>query len=112
MAGKTYVSAVPLTMVRTVSGGYQNVLQGDPIPGEAVDPKDLKRLVRKGFLKEFKEVEKKAESAKPSVPAKSAAKADWVAYATDEARGNDRLTPEDADGKTRDELAEFFTPKA
>lgn len=50
---KTYVSAVPLTMVRLAEGGYSNVLQGDPIAGEAVDADDLKRLVRKGFLKEF-----------------------------------------------------------
>lgn len=38
-------------------------------------------------------------------PAKSASKVDWVAYATDEARGELRLTPEDAEALTRDQLA-------
>ncbi len=41
-------------------------------------------------------------------PARSASKADWVAYATDDARGDDRLSSEDADAATRDELAERF----
>lgn len=70
MASKIYVSAVPLTMVRLVEGGYLNVLQGDPIPGEAVQPDDLKRLVRKGFLKEAEApAQKGADSAKePTVP--------------------------------------------
>lgn len=67
MASKIYVSAVPLTMVRTVAGGYQNVLEGDQIAGEAVNPEDLKRLVRKKFLVEKKD-EEKAKSAASSTP--------------------------------------------
>lgn len=45
-------------------------------------------------------------------PSRSGSKADWVAYATAEARGDDRLTAEEADAATRDELAErFLGPK-
>lgn len=48
----TYVSAVPLTMVRLVDGGYHNVFKDEPIAGTSVDPDNLKRLVRKGYLVE------------------------------------------------------------
>lgn len=65
----TYVSAVPLTMVRLVDGGYRNVLEGDPIEGEAVDPDDLKRLVRKKFLTKLEAAAKKAAEADESKPA-------------------------------------------
>jgi hypothetical protein len=41
-------------------------------------------------------------------PAKSASKPEWVAYATDEARGADRMSAEDAEKATRDELAAKF----
>lgn len=42
------------------------------------------------------------------VPAKSASKAVWVAYATDEARGDDRLSDGDAGALTRDQLADKY----
>lgn len=42
-------------------------------------------------------------------PAKSASKADWIAYATHDATPN-RLSAEQADPMTRDELAEHFNP--
>ncbi|HXH77310.1 hypothetical protein [Nocardioides sp.] len=45
-------------------------------------------------------------------PAKSASKVDWVTYATDEARGEQRLTPEDAEAATRDQLAEKYLAPA
>ncbi len=41
---------------------------------------------------------------------KASSKADWVAFATDDARGDDKLSAEDAEAMTRDELAEKFTP--
>lgn len=62
MASKTYVSAVPLAMVRLAGGGYQSVLEGDPIAAEAVEPDDLKRMVRKGYLREAKAEDVKATS--------------------------------------------------
>lgn len=55
-----------------------------------------------------KEVAPEAVSATPetaSTPTKSSSKADWVTYATDEARGEQRLTTEEAEKATRDELA-------
>lgn len=91
----TYVSAVPLTMVRLAEGGYRNVLQGDPIVGQAVDAEDLKRLVRKGFLVEKAD----DEGASDGPPAKSASKGDWEAYARSQG-----ATDEELDGLTKDEL--------
>lgn len=98
---KIYVSAVPLTMVRTVEGGYRNVLEGDPIAGEAVQPEDLKRLVRKGFLKEL---EVKVEADAGGAPAKSASKGDWVEFAVSQG-----LSEEDANAATKDELVEKYS---
>ena len=54
---KIYVSAVPLTMVRLIDGGYRNVLQGEQVAGDAVEPENLKRHLRKGFLVEAEEAE-------------------------------------------------------
>lgn len=48
----TYVSAVPLAVVRTIDGGYRNVYRDEEVAGAAVDPDNLERLVRKGFLVE------------------------------------------------------------
>lgn len=50
------------------------------------------------------------EPALPQVPAKSAAKADWVAYATHEAHGDAALTEQAAKAMTRDQLADQFAP--
>lgn len=41
-------------------------------------------------------------------PSKSASKSDWVAYATSEDRGDDRLTEEQANELTRDQLVERY----
>lgn len=100
MSKKIYVSAVPLTMVRTVDGGYRNVLEGDPIAGEAVDTTDLERLVRKGFLVEF-ETDEAVDPSGP--PAKSASKGDWEAYARSQG-----ATDEDLDGVTKDDLVATY----
>lgn len=97
MSNKTYVSAVPLTMVRLVDGGYRNVLEGDQIAGEAVDPDDLKRLVRKGFLVE------KDDDQPAGPPAKSAPKGAWEAYARSQG-----ATDEDLDGVTKDDLVATY----
>lgn len=43
-----------------------------------------------------------------TTPAKSASKADWVAYATDDARGEDKLDAEVADKATKDQLVDMF----
>lgn len=47
-----------------------------------------------------------------AVPTRGAAKGKWVAYATHEDRGEDRLTEDDAKAATRDELADkYLGPK-
>lgn len=46
------------------------------------------------------------EPADPKVPARSASKADWVKHVTSDAAGDQRLSDDDAQAKTRDELAE------
>jgi hypothetical protein len=40
------------------------------------------------------------------VPTRGSSKADWLTYVTSEAAGDKRLTPEEAEAKTRDQLAE------
>lgn len=89
----TYVSAVPLAMVRTVEGSYRNVYQDEPIEGEAVEPENLKRLVRKGFL-----VESAADAAE-GPPAKGAKLEVWQDYARTQG-----ATDEDLDGVTKADL--------
>lgn len=96
MSDTTYASAVPLTMVRLVDGGYRNVLQGDPISGDSVDPKDLERLVRKGFLVKVDVVDQEAPS---GPPAKSSSKGDWEAYARSQGATDENLA-----GATKDDL--------
>lgn len=46
---KTYVGAWPLTMARTVSGGYAQVYAGDPVTVD-IATDDLKRLLDEGAL--------------------------------------------------------------
>lgn len=96
-SNKTYVSAVPLTMVRLASGGYQNVLEGDPIAGEAVNPEDLKRLVRKKFLVEApKGVDKSASQ--PPAPNADTVDGILAAVGDDKGKANKALDAEKAKG--------------
>lgn len=98
--------------VYVVTAPYVTVDQGDAVRGfyagasfEAEDDA-VAHLLRKGMVVEATEPEPEPESEPAGqTPAKSASKADWVAYATDEARGEDRLSEEEADALTRDELA-------
>lgn len=100
---KTYVSAVPLTMVRLVDGGYRNVLEGDPIAGEAVDAKDLKRLVRKGFLVEHKPPKEKGSSSSNDDPNPGTAAYVLKEVGTDKAKAKAALDQEKA-GQNRTTL--------
>lgn len=96
----------------TIVGFYKRAVLPDN-----VDEAHLRRLVDKGLVEE-QELDE-PEGAEPldpddladglsALPARSASKADWVAYATDEARGEQRLTAEEADGLTRDQLAAAY----
>jgi len=123
----------PLTVVRLADGRRANVHAGSFAP-EDVDVADAERLVKGGFLEEVAptpvveaaEPEPEAEpepvaeegaepeaepspepvAVEPKAPGKSASKAEWVAYAIDEARGADKLDVEVAEAMTRDQLAE------
>lgn len=104
-SNKTYVSAVPLTMVRLASGGYQNVLQGDPIAGEAVNPEDLKRLVRKKFLVEApKGVDKSASQ--PPAPNPDTVEAILKDVGEDKAKAKAALDAEQAKETPRSSLVD------
>lgn len=82
-------------------GRERIALRGETVD---IDPDAYDQHLPMGaFVEEAPEDEEK-----DGTPVRSASKADWVAYATDEARGDDRLTPEDADAATRDELAERY----
>lgn len=94
----TYVSAVPLAMVRTIDGGYRNVYRDEEVAGAAVDPDNLERLVRKGFLVEKDETSDDSDGSE-GPPAKSANKAAWEAYARSQG-----ATDEDLDGTSKDDL--------
>lgn len=57
----TYLSAVPLAFVRTQSGGYVNVLEGDPVPVDILD-EDLERLLGRGWLVEAPSADDEADA--------------------------------------------------
>lgn len=94
-----YQGRAPLTMVRLVDGGFRNVFEGEVVSGDAVEPEHLKRYLRKGFL-----VEHEGEKSEPEgVPAKSASKGDWEAYARSQG-----ATDEDLDGKSKADLIDAY----
>lgn len=106
----------PLTVVRLADGRRANVHAGAVVP-EGIDPEDAERLLKGGFLEKVEtpseegaepEAEPSPEpvAVEPKAPGKSASKAEWVAYAIDEARGADKLDVEVAEAMTRDQLAE------
>lgn len=113
----------PLTTIRLSDGRRANLHAGAIAP-EDIDPDDAKRLVKDGFLEKVKIAaapqvtepqssdqggdEGEGSGDEPKAPAKSASKDEWVAYATDEARGEHRLEVEDAEALKRDQLAELF----
>lgn len=71
-----------------------------------------KQLVKDGMLEKVKADKGSSSDAGDKDPTRSSSKADWVAYATDDARGDQKLSTEDAEALNRDELAEkFLGPK-
>jgi hypothetical protein len=99
MAKKLYGKA-PLTIVRTGSGAAAYVYKGRPAPN-GVPAEERARLLDEGYLEERDVAEEAAAPDGP--PAKSATKADWVAYARTQG-----ATDEDLDGKTRDDLVSAY----
>lgn len=89
------------------NNGPRYFYEGAVIPAGFNDER-CKELAEDGMLEQISSTDSSDEEGK--APAKSAAKGDWVAYATDEARGDDQLSEEDANALTKDELVERYAP--
>jgi hypothetical protein len=105
-----YVGIAPLTIVRRSNGQAQSVYAGGPVPADTLQ-EDLDRFVAEGFIQQVGEDEvggmQNDDPAKyddpdgpGGVPARSASKVDWVAYAVSQGKSE-----EEANAATRDELA-------
>lgn len=106
----SYTVTSPLVIVPNADGesGDGYFYEGATIPSGYND-KRCKELVDEGLLEQGGSA---ASTSDDDVPAKSASKAEWVAYATDEARGGDRLSEEEANSLTKDDLAARILGKA
>lgn len=89
------------------NNGPRYFYDGAIIPAGYNDER-CKELAKDGMLEEVSASESSSDDA-DKAPARSASKADWVAYATDEARGDDQLSDEDANALTKDELVERYS---
>lgn len=103
MASKQLKVTAPLVVLKVSDGTYRHLYDGVPVPEDA-DADHVKQLRKLGMLGEV-EAPKSEPDGADRTPTKSSSKADWVTYATDEARGDDRLSAEDAEALTRDDLA-------
>ena len=82
-------------MVRTVDGGYRHVYQDEPIAGDAIDPENLKRLVKKGFLAEATATGDESDSGSAKPPTIKEIMAD---VGDDKAKAQEALDAEQARG--------------
>lgn len=107
MAKQLIVSS-PLVVLKMKDGSRVHIYEGGPVPAGA-DQDHVQHLIEAGMILKAEVVEVPATPGEPepeaSTPTRGSSKADWVAYATAEARGEDRLTTEDAEKLNRDELA-------
>ena len=108
MAKQLQVTA-PLVILKVKDGTRRHLYAGTPVPDDA-DTDHVKHLKELGMIGQVEApAPAKSESkSEDGPPAKSASKADWVAYATDDARGEDKLSQDDAEALTRDRLAEKY----
>lgn len=99
----------PLVILKTTTGAYVHVYKGAPVPLEA-DPAHVADLKASGMVGAVEDDPPAAPEAveDETVPTRGSSKKDWVAFATAEDRGADRLTEDDAEKLTRDELAEKY----
>lgn len=100
MAKQLIVSS-PLVVLKMQDGSRVHIYEGGPVPA-AADQGHVRHLLKEGMLIEASEAEATPVA---TTPTRGSSKADWVAYATDEARGEDRLSSEAAEQLTRDDLA-------
>lgn len=75
-----HVSVAPLTLVQRSNGTTQYVYLHQVAPTDAL-PGDLDRLVAEGYLARVETPDTLVQPSVVSMPAKSAPKADWVAWA-------------------------------
>lgn len=85
------------------------------VVSQEVETESLQHHLDSGMVEEVDLDESGDDGAEVEVvevetPARSASKGDWVAFATDEARGEGRLTEDEANGFTRDQLADRYSP--
>jgi hypothetical protein len=108
MAGGKHLVIWPKVRV-TVKDKRRTLAKGDMVPAGVSDA-ELANLVSFGAIAGASGggEEEDQKVAVPSTPTKGSSKADWVAYATDEARGEDRLSDEEAEELTRDQLAAMY----
>lgn len=105
----SYKVTCPLVIVPNADGvngdGY---FYKDAVIPAGFNDERCKVLVKDGML-EGHTPEQAAESLDPNkAPAKSAAKGDWVVFASAVERGDDRLSEEDANALTKEQLVELF----
>lgn len=104
----SYKVIAPLVQVLPASNddfGGDGYFYHDAVIPAGWNDKRCKELVKDRMLE-------KVDDPKAGALAKSASKADWVAFASDDARGESKLSAEDAEALTRDELAEKFAEKS
>lgn len=95
MSGHT---ATTLAFVRTDAGVVRVDPKGNVPDGALVE--HVAQLLAAGVLVDADQM--------AVIPARSASKSEWVAFATDEERGVGRLEQDAAEALTRDQLAERF----
>lgn len=116
MSTKSYEVAAPLVVIKDGEGRDRYLYKGATVPTD-VDTEHRDQLVDEGLLVEAKAptttstdstTTSTSTTSGSDTPNRSATKAAWVEYATAEARGDDRLTEEEANAFTRDQLAEKY----
>lgn len=91
--------------------GPRYFYEGAVIP-DGYNDKRCKELVDDGMLEKVSAASQSSDSGDDKDPTRSSSKADWVAYATDDARGESKLSKEEAESLTRDQLVEkYLGPK-
>lgn len=103
MAAYRVTAGAVVAQTEGSEGSERYFYRGSILSG--VSAGEAARLLGLGLVETVEEIDSDGAE---KVPAKSASKADWVAYATDDARGDDRLTKEEADALTKEQLAEKY----
>lgn len=101
------VKAVLAVVQDAKTGQYHHLYQGAPVP-ESVSSEDIERLTDEGFIREAPKEQAPAEVDPNEPPKKAASKPEWVAFASNDARGEAKLSAEEAEALTKEQLVEKF----